>query len=353
MAKIRIKDIAEIAQVSIGTVDRVIHNRGEVSQATRERIQKLLVEYDYKPDINASSLALKREVKLAVVMPLLVNEHAFWKLPQSGIQKALDELSHYRISVETFYFDQFKLEDFIRRVKDFPYDRLHGVLFAPVFQDESINFLNKCEKEKVPVILFNSMLEDGSFKCFVGQDAYHSGYVAAKLINYGVAPGRDVAIINMSARKDHYAHLIQREKGFRNYFEERSDRLNHLLTINLNGVDDRRLIQKLEETCTNYDISGIFVTNSRVYKVAKFLEARGSMNVSLVGYDLLPESIGYLKRDYIDFLISQKPEEQAFRGLSALFELVAFNKEPYARQLLPIDIITRENLRYYQSKLFE
>jgi len=42
MGKVRIKDIAEIAQVSIGTVDRVIHNRGEVSQVTRERIQKLL-----------------------------------------------------------------------------------------------------------------------------------------------------------------------------------------------------------------------------------------------------------------------------------------------------------------------
>ena len=57
MAKVRIKDIAEIANVSIGTVDRVIHKRGEVSLATRERIQKLLTEYNYTPDIIASSLA--------------------------------------------------------------------------------------------------------------------------------------------------------------------------------------------------------------------------------------------------------------------------------------------------------
>jgi LacI family transcriptional regulator len=353
MAKVRIKDIAEIAQVSIGTVDRVIHNRGEVSQTTRERIQKLLEEYNYKPDKHASSLALKREVKLAVVMPFLVNEHAFWKLPQSGIQKALDELSHYHISVDTFYFDQFNRDDFIKRVKNFPYKQVQGVLFAPVFEDESITFLNQCEEEEVPVILFNSLLEDGSFQSFVGQDAFQSGYVAAKLINYGVSPGRDVAIVNMSARKDHYSHIIQREKGFRAYFEERSDRLKHLLTIDLNGVDDQCLIRKLEETFDSYDLSGLFVTNSRVYKVAKFLAERGCMNVRLVGYDLLPESVGYLQRDYIDFLISQKPEEQAFRGLSSLFELVAFTRKPEARQLLPIDIITRENLRYYQSKNFE
>ncbi|MCK5136429.1 MAG: LacI family DNA-binding transcriptional regulator [Bacteroidales bacterium] len=348
MGKIRIKDIAEIANVSIGTVDRVIHNRGEVSQATRERIQNLLDEYHYKPDIIASSLALKRQVHLAVVMPRLVNEHEFWKLPQSGIQKALDELSHYKISVDTFYFDQFNRDDFVRQVKHFPYPQVDGVLFAPVFQEESIAFIRRCEKEMVPVILFNSLLDDPSIRSFVGQDAYHSGYVAAKLINYGMEPRRDVAIVNMSVRNDHYAHIVSREKGFRSYFEEHSDRLNHLLTIDLNGVDDQKLMKKLDETCNNYDIAGLFVTNSRVYKVAEFLAERGSMNVRLVGYDLLPGSIEYLKRDFIDFLISQKPEEQAFRGLSSLFYLVAFNREPEERQLLPIDIITRENLRYYQ-----
>lgn len=348
MSRIRIKDIAEIAQVSIGTVDRVIHNRGEVSQATRERIQKLLEEHDYKPDIIASSLALNRQINLAVVMPDLVNEHAYWKLPQKGIRKAVEELSHYNLSIHTFRFDQFSSEDFVSCVKNFPFDQIEGVLFAPVFQKESIVFLKQCENAKVPVVLFNSLLEGSSVRSFVGQDAYHSGYVAAKLINYGLEPRQDVAIINMSARTDHYAHIISREKGFRSYFEEHSERLDHLLTINLNGENDQKLMEKLEETFSQYTIAGLFVTNSRVYKVAEFLAERGSMNVRLVGYDLLPESIAYLNRDYIDFLISQKPEEQSLKGLYSLFNLVAFNREPEERQWLPIDIITRENLRYYK-----
>ncbi len=348
MARVRIKDIAEIANVSIGTVDRVIHHRGEVSRGTRERIQKLLLEHDYKPDFNASSLALKRDIHLAVVMPQPVNEHAFWSLPQRGIQRALDELAHFRIFIDTFQFDQFNREDFIRRMKSFPYHQMHGVLFAPVFQEESIAFIERCEKEKLPVVLFNSWLDAPSVKSFVGQDAYHSGYVAAKLINYGLEQRRDVAIINMSARKDTYAHIISREKGFRSYFEEHGDRVNHLLTIDLNGVDDHILNEKLNETFHKYDVAGMFVTNSRVYRVAEFLTDRGALNFRLVGYDLLPESIDYLKRDCIDFLISQKPEEQAFRGVSSLFNLIAFNREPEVKQLLPIDIITRENLVYYK-----
>ncbi len=348
MEKVRIKDIARIANVSIGTVDRVIHNRGEVSPATREKVQKLLEEHQYKPDMIASSLATKRKITLAVVMPRLVNEHAFWKLPRSGIQKALNELSVYDITVHTCYFDQFSREDFVQKAGNFPFDRVQGVLFAPVFQAESIEFLRKCEVAKLPVVLFNSFLDDPYVKSYVGQDAFQSGYLAAKLINYGIEAGRDVAIINMSARKDHYAHINSREKGFRNYFTEHCDRLNHLVTLNLNGVDDQVLNRKVQELFEKYDLAGIFVTNSRVYKVAGYLALRGAIDVRLVGYDLLPESIEFLKRDYIDFLISQKPEEQSFRGLSSLFNLVVFNREPEKMQLLPIDIITRENLHYYK-----
>lgn len=281
-------------------------------------------------------------------MPQVVNGHAFWKLPQIGIQRAMDDLAHYGISIDIFYFDQFSKEDFKRQMSKFPYENVHGVLFAPVFMEESVTFLSKCENEGIPVILFNSKLNEPAVKSFVGQDAFHSGYVAAKLINYGMVPGRDVAIINMSGRKDHYAHIKSREDGFRTYFEEHSDRLAHLVTIDLNGVDDAKLKQKLEDIYSGYDIAGLFVTNSRVYKVAEFLASHGAMNVRLVGYDLMPESIEYLKRDYIDFLISQKPEEQAFLGLTSLFNLVAFNRVPEEQQLLPIDIITRENLVYYK-----
>ncbi|MBR4729869.1 MAG: LacI family DNA-binding transcriptional regulator, partial [Prevotella sp.] len=49
MAKenIRIKDIAERAGVSVGTVDRVLHNRPNVSKVALEKVNKALEEMDY------------------------------------------------------------------------------------------------------------------------------------------------------------------------------------------------------------------------------------------------------------------------------------------------------------------
>jgi LacI family transcriptional regulator len=350
MSRVRIKDIAEIANVSIGTVDRVIHDRGEVSHATREKIQKLLMELDYKPDIAARSLALKRDIHLAVLMPKVVNDHTFWELPQKGIQKALKALGHDHVTLHRFYFDQMNRGEFSAIVKNFPFEIVEGVLFAPVFMEESHAFLERCAGKNLPVVLFNSKLEAASVKSFVGQDAYQSGYVAARLMDYGLEQGMDVAIVNMSARKDHYAHIIEREKGFRAYFENCKDRLGQLVSIDLNGADDFELREELAGTCRSYKIAGFFVTNSRVHKVARFLDEIGQAGLRLVGYDLLPENIHYLKLDRIDFLLSQKPEEQAFLGLSSLYRLVVFKREPAPRQWLPIDIITNENLAYYQPK---
>jgi LacI family transcriptional regulator len=187
----------------------------------------------------------------------------------------------------------------------------------------------------------------------VGQDAFQSGLVAARLIDYGLEPGRVLAIVNMSARKDHYAHIIERERGFRSYFADRTEQMNQLVTLDLNGEEEQILELRLDEICGKYDIAGLFVTNSRVHKVARCLAEKIPGKRRLVGYDLLPENIDYLEKGQIDFLLSQKPGEQAFIGLTSLFNLLIFNSEPEVKQWLPIDIITRENLRYYQPKSYE
>lgn len=62
--KIRIKDIARLANVSTGTVDRVLHNRGEVSAKSREKVEKVLKEINYQPNIYASALASKKDTHL-------------------------------------------------------------------------------------------------------------------------------------------------------------------------------------------------------------------------------------------------------------------------------------------------
>ena len=55
--RIRIKDIALKAGVSVGTVDRVLHKRPNVSAKAREKVEKVLKEQNYDPNIYASTLS--------------------------------------------------------------------------------------------------------------------------------------------------------------------------------------------------------------------------------------------------------------------------------------------------------
>ena len=52
--RIRIKDIALKAGVSVGTVDRVLHKRPNVSEKVREKVEKVLKEQNYEPNMYAS-----------------------------------------------------------------------------------------------------------------------------------------------------------------------------------------------------------------------------------------------------------------------------------------------------------
>ena len=58
MAKkaIRIKDIAKAAGVSVGTVDRVLHNRGKVSEKAKKKVDADLQKNEYRPNLIARTL---------------------------------------------------------------------------------------------------------------------------------------------------------------------------------------------------------------------------------------------------------------------------------------------------------
>ena len=67
--RIRIKDIAERAGVSVGTVDRVLHDRPNVSKPAREKVEQALKEMNYQPNMYASALAYNKAYTFCLLIP--------------------------------------------------------------------------------------------------------------------------------------------------------------------------------------------------------------------------------------------------------------------------------------------
>lgn len=67
----KIYDVAGAAGVSLATVSRVLNHPEKVKPATRERIEKIIKELGYKPNLNAKGLASSKSTTVAIVVPEL------------------------------------------------------------------------------------------------------------------------------------------------------------------------------------------------------------------------------------------------------------------------------------------
>ena len=84
--RIRIKDIALKAGVSVGTVDRVLHKRPNVSEKVREKVEKVLKEQNYEPNMYASALAYNKSYHFCVLIPSH-DQVAYWEEVEQGVKK--------------------------------------------------------------------------------------------------------------------------------------------------------------------------------------------------------------------------------------------------------------------------
>ena len=102
MAKqLTITDIAKLAGVSAGTVDRILHRRGKVSERSRAAVEKVLAESGYRNNIHTSAVGLRKGFRIAVTMPAST-EGGYWHSILEGISHATEEFSD--ISMEYSFF---------------------------------------------------------------------------------------------------------------------------------------------------------------------------------------------------------------------------------------------------------
>ena len=336
-----------MAGVSIGTVDRVIHNRGQVSPDTREKILKIVKRANFRPDILASALASKKKFRFTILIPDYQEDSSFWKAPLTGMQKAVSEISHFGIEVKYMHFDQFESASFQKYARKVIQSRPDGLLIAPVQYTQSIELVKSCDENHIPYVFINSNIEELDYLSFIGQDSKQSGYLAAKLMCLGFHTDSEILVVNISKQIANHRHILKRNKGFEEYYTNHPEIKVQIHTVNIENTSQDYVNETLGNTFRKFrNINGIFVPSSRVFKVASFLDGRKT-SIRLIGYDLTEENIPFLESGTIDFLISQKPIEQGYQGIMALLSHLILKKEWKKNIYLPIDIITKENLNYY------
>ena len=348
--RVRIIDIAEKAGVSKGTVDRVIHKRGHVSPDVKKRILAVMEELDYRPNVIASALAYNRVWKIAALLPNPDND-SFWRQPKNGIQKALNSTRDYGINVDFFHFPDADTKAYTNCCDQILVGNYDAVLVAPVYYNEAHKFLNECEEIGLKYFLINTYLkrEGAAFQCYIGQDSYQSGVLAAKLLDFGIEDGDAVMALHLEKGVYNSKHLLEKEQGFQNYFIDHATRNIQIIKTSYENPTDTNAFRKfINYQLKSYpNLKGIFVTTSRLYQLVNVLSETQAAKLKLVGFDLIPENLTYLQSEKINFLINQNPVKQGYLGILNIFDHLVRKKEVPPIQYLPLDVVMQENLSYY------
>jgi LacI family transcriptional regulator len=313
-------------------------------------ILNIIDELEYQPNILASTLASKKTFSFVLFIPAPISPEAYWNKPLVGVRKAFQEIQHYGVDISIHLFKQSDSQTFIDEAELILQENPDGVVLAPFFSREAKLFISELKKREIPYVFIDSNITDSEKLSYIGQDSFQSGRLAAKLLDYSVHENASILILHFAKEMDNLNHLVQREKGFYAYFKTNDpEGKRKLITLEIANPTDSTFPEKMEAALdTDPAVRGIFVTNSQVYHLAKFLEQTGKSGIRVIGHDLISENIDYLKKGIVDFLICQRPEEQGYNSVISLFNHIISKKPVLTDNYTPIDIITKENLDYYK-----
>lgn len=195
LRKVTIKDIAKRVGVSVTTVSNVINGKqSKVSDDTIQKIEQVIKELNYIPNLSARSLVNNKSKLIGVIIPQtedykqLLLENPFYSEIVSGIESKTREHGYYIILSG--------LDKGISYLDIFVRWNLDGAIIMGIYQEK---FYEELKQFKVPITLVDSYINDNYFYK-VGIDDEYGGYLATKyLIDCG---HRNISLITGSIKKD-------------------------------------------------------------------------------------------------------------------------------------------------------
>jgi LacI family transcriptional regulator len=346
--RIRIKDIALQANVSVGTVDRVIHGRSGVSEKSRRKVEEILKQLDYQPNMYASALACNKKYVFACLLPTHA-EGEYWTAVEHGIADAVATYSDFHISVDISYYNPYDYHSFASAAKRIEEQQPDGVLLTPTLPKYTLAFTEQLSARQTPFIYIDSNLKEMPALSFFGQNSHQSGHFAARMLRLLGGNAQETVIfrkINEGIVGSNQQE--RREIGFREYMmQHHPDCRIWELDLRV-GEDDTALLDHFFDKHPHVKTGITF--NSKVYLVGEYLLTHHYPDFHLIGYDLLDRNVKCLTEGSVDFLIAQQPERQGFEGIKTLCDHLIFKKEVSPLNYMPIDLLSKENITFYHHK---
>lgn len=332
---VTLKEIADKAGVSIGTVDRVLHNRGRVSKENIELILRIARENGYVPNQVARRLQKNRQYAFGVLLPALESEFGYWQQIKEGIEDARRELNSLDVDIIYSFYDRRNPVDFLSAADRLFSNEISAYIMAPLMGGATESVMDS--HRAVPVVFIDSSLPGTMPFCDFSQDPIQAGITAARVMDL-FSPSLD-SVFTIQTFRSAYNGRMRAESFCRHYDSMHGNTV--VKSINIAAEDD---FSSISEILRQDGRVGIFVVNDGVHKIVDWLSASDDISrFTIIGFDLSPENRSLLESGRISAIIGQRPRSQGYEAAMFLYRKIVLGQDRHIVHI-PVDIYIRENI---------
>lgn len=335
-----IREIAELAGVSRGTVDRVLNDRGSVNSTTAALVRDIAQKLDYKPNRAGIALAAQRKnLKLGVL--LFDTGNLFFEDVWKGVEEKAEELAGYNCTVlsRRVGFSAQAQADAIRELEDCCID---GLVLTPFNDPMIVAHIDRLAEKGIPVITTNTDILGSRRLAFVGSDFYRCGQTAAGLMRLMTSGEINVGIVTGSSQVLCHTDRI---KGFCDTIASRYPQIHVTETIE-NSDDEFESYDKTLDLLTRRpELNALYFTAGGVYGGCRAIRSHKRTDIRVISYDKTPTTRELVEQDIVSATICQQPRRQGSQPLQLLFDYLVTGEKPEREYYYTaVDIRIRENL---------
>ena len=321
-----IKEIAQIAGVSRGTVDRVLNNRGSVNLETAERILNIANALNYTPNLAGKRLAIaKKQLRFGYVL-FDTETNPFFKDVVSGIEERRESFVNYGIRVDIRQTEMSSPESQISAIEDLESGGLDGLAIIAINHPLVVDKLKDLSSKGVPIVTANSDIPDCGRIAYVGSDDYKSGQTAGGLMRL-ISPGdTSIGIIIGSP------WVLCDEKrvtGYKSRIQEESSRFRVVETI-VNHSDEIESYAKTRDFLERYpEVNALYLSAAGVSGACRAVSDLGRKGkIKVISHDTIPSTCSLIEDGSIVATIEQQPFIQGAKPLDILLDYLGMGIPP-------------------------
>lgn len=301
-----IQRIAEMANVSIGTVDRALHGRGGIKDATRKRILQIAQQIGYSPNLAARALSVaKATARIGVCVPKEI--HYFYDQLWSGIRDEagrFEQLGAHFVNRPVQTLGEGDKEAFEELVES----GVDGIVLTAGSPKALTPLIDKAEAAGVRVVCVSTDAPESKRSAIVCVEPHLNGSLAGELMGKFVPAGSQVAVVaGMLTAEDHR----KKTEGFAEGFLRQCP-TGKIIEVIEGHEDERESFQKTSDLLRRFPkLEGLYVNTVNCLPVCRALvERRLEGRIKLITTDLFAEMAPYFEKGMITASIYQHPYRQ-------------------------------------------